>query len=94
MPSHVLYIQTAHSCLDLMAVRAGTLTRSEGPMVVHTYMLFQYTPFAPGGLFASIDSCSERPSSKDKYAHGRYMPHEQQAAQCAPPQVSTALHMR
>lgn len=26
----------------------------------HTCALFQYTPFAPDGLFASIDFCTKR----------------------------------
>jgi hypothetical protein len=44
--------------LPLAFCSADTLRRSEGPMVVHTYMAFQYTPLAPGGRLASMDSCT------------------------------------
>ena len=40
-----------------MDCNAETLTRIDGPIVVHRNMLFQYTPLAPGGLFESMDSC-------------------------------------
>lgn len=33
-------------------------TRTPGPMVLHTVMLRQYTPLAPGGLLISMDSCT------------------------------------
>ena len=33
------------------------LTRTDGPIVLHTYKDFQYTPFDPDGRFASTDAC-------------------------------------
>ena len=46
-----------YSGLPLVFWSPDTLRRTDGPMVVHTYMLFQYTPLAPVGLLVSIDSC-------------------------------------
>lgn len=39
-----------------MFCSCDTLMRTLGPMVVHTYMLFQYTPLAPGGLLESMEA--------------------------------------
>lgn len=35
----------------------------EGPIDVHICALFQYTPFAPFGLFVSIDFCQIKSKS-------------------------------
>jgi hypothetical protein len=47
----------AYSALSLSPCSCCVLRRREGPMVVHTCMVFQYVPLAPGGLLASTDSC-------------------------------------
>lgn len=50
-----------------IAASWGTLIRSDGPMVVHTYMLFQYTPLEPDGLLASMDSCAVSGGGQHKH---------------------------
>jgi hypothetical protein len=54
----VSYIQTFDG--SLYSSISLVFNRMEGPIDEHICALFQYTPFAPDGLFASADFCTLR----------------------------------